>query len=388
MDEGTIIYFHGNNWDWVRARQQYLMLALSKSFRIIYLDASRSENGFFAWRNAAQNLCVVSGLVSALCWFERKRLRFFAEFLGRVFSRFIRIKSRGPIYFWNAENLRTPYRFIPADYVVFDCIDPCFLEGAEEVKAHEKREADVLRDADLVFASASSLFDSCRMHNPNTHLLNNACAPDDYKETDRGALQRPSWYPEAVPVACFLGTLDWRFHFALMRDVCSRMPEVSFVFAGSIIPERIDAVNELRSLPNVVCPGRISLEEGMFLMQNCSVGLVPFIPGEMNDAVNPVKMYAYAWLGKPIVGCDIRELRDRPQVARIARSAPEFVDAVENAIRSSSEPAAAARLRAYALQNTWTQRAQSAREQLKKLANTPAESAAPCEARSLAPLFD
>ena len=192
-------------------------------------------------------------------------------------------------------------------------------------------------------------------------LINNACEPEEYSASLLALAQRPAWWPATdLPVAAFLGSLDWRFDVKAMRSACELNPGVHFILAGSIYADPVPGLLELLQLPNVTAPGRISVEDGRYLLANCKIGLIPFLPGAMNDAVNPVKMYAYALLGKPVLGTAIRELVARPDIVQVARSAGAFGRMIPDTLTLSDDREYQARLRDFALRNTWSHRAQVA----------------------------
>ncbi|MEA3212773.1 MAG: hypothetical protein QOE70_5830 [Chthoniobacter sp.] len=351
-----IVFYHGNDWDGVRSRQRYLMQALSERFRIIYLDGTWSRRGWITARRPEPGVTVVAGFVSLLAALERRSLGWLARFAGRVFSTVFR--KRGETFvFWNAENSACPFRFIPHQRLVFDCIDPSFSEDLAEIAAFHERESAMLRSADIAFASACSLVERCAEENAHVHLLNNACEPAEYAADLIGASPRPPWWPAADrPIAAYLGTLDQRFDFALVTAVAQRTPNLDFILAGHVIPECEPLLGQLRALPNVICPGRISVEQGRYLIANCSVGMIPFRPGAMNDAINPVKLYAYALLGKPVVGTPIRELCERPEAVLIGRTPEDFANYLVSAVGGSESAPSPESLRAFARRNTWKDR--------------------------------
>jgi glycosyltransferase involved in cell wall biosynthesis len=352
-----LVFYHGNDWDGVRARQRYLMQALSESVRVVYLDGTWARRGWITVRHPQPGVTVVAGFTSLLAALERRSLGWLARVAGFVFSAIIRQRGESLI-FWNAENLKRPHRFIPHERLVFDCIDPSFSEESAEIAAFHRRDSEMLRAADIVFASASSLVERCREENSHVHLLNNACEPAEYSAELLAKSPPPSWWPtDGRPIAAYLGSLDWRFDFALITAVARQSPKLFFILAGNVIPECASLVERLRALPNVICPGRISMEHGRYLIANCSVGLVPFLPGAMNDAVNPVKLYAYALLGKPVVGTPIRELVERPELVLTGQTGEELANHLAGVVDDSSRGPAPEALKAFAQANTWKARA-------------------------------
>ena len=377
MQDTCIVYAHGNPWSGVQARQQYLMRALARSIPVVYLDGEEDRKLCVTRREVEPGVTVVRGFTSTLLRLVERRIPCAAAVWGRWHMGWLRRRYRR-IVFWNAENGLRPYRFVPHDYLVFDCIDPCFSHDAATLESFARREHEVTRAADMVFASADLLRERCAALNPNTHLLNNACAPEEYRAELLQAAPAPVWWPKSGrPIAAYLGSLDWRMDFAALRAAVESLPEVEFVLGGNVIPDARDAARELAAHRNVTVPGRLSVEEGRFLLAHCAVGLIPFTPEPMNDAINPVKMYAYALLGKPMAGTAVRELLARPEVVATGRTAAEFVEAVGAALARSRDSGHCERLRQFAMQNTWSHRAQAALRLLNDRADGPRPYAAP-----------
>lgn len=367
QEERCIIYAHGNDWDGVRSRQRYLMEALSRHIPIIYLDGSRDGKGKVTLYQATSQVTVVRGLLSPMVSFKLRNFEAPSRLWGWWHTRWIRRKYR-KIIFFDSENWLRPYRFIPHDRLVFDCIDPCFDRSPTVLADFVAREIEVLNVSQAVFVTAESLMQFALQHNSSVTLLNNACSPDEYAPELVAAAERPEWWPQGSgQIAAYMGAIDWRFDFDFALRAAIDHPELQFVFAGNMLAEVSSRSTELAALPNVRLPGRISVEDGRFLLARCDIGLIPFKLGEMNDAINPVKMYAYAYLGKPIAGSAVRELASRPEIAVTGKSPAEFSTAVSEALRRANDPEYRAKLLSFAAGNTWEQRAEEAWNVIRKL---------------------
>lgn len=361
------MYAHGNDWDGVRSRQRYLMEALSRYIPVIYLDGSWDKRGLVTQHQVSERITVVRGLLRPMVSLKLRGLEQPSHLWGWWHTRWIRRKySR--IIFMDSENWLRPYRFIPHDSLVFDCIDPCFDRSPQVLADFEKRELEVLHASQAVFVTADSLLEFAREHNKNVTLLNNACSPVEYAPDLVAAAKEPEWWPkEARQVAAYMGAIDWRFDFDIAVQAARDHPNIHFVFAGNVLGEVIDRSLELHELPNVCMPGRVTVEDGRYLLSHCDIGLIPFKMGEMNDAINPVKMYAYAFLGKPIAGSAVSELVSRPAIAVTGDTPPAFSRAVTLALERSRDAAEAGKLKEFAAKNTWENRAAEAWKVLEKL---------------------
>lgn len=333
------------------------MSAMAKHVPVVYLDQGRGPVGRVVWSEPEPNVRLVRGLVKMVYALRMRRMGCLVPAYVNWQLRHIR-RFYQRVILWTAENWLQPFRFLPHDTYIFDCIDPCFGTVPEEVKQFEKREEQCIRAADEVFASADVLVEFCRQFSSRVTLLNNAAELSDYTPDLVAAAIKPGWWPQGeAPLGAYLGTIDARFDVRAAEMAAEKNENMRFVFAGSISPEMRTQIATLEKLPNVVLPGRISVEEGRYLLGNCRMGLIPFCSTPINDAVNPVKMYAYAGLGKPIVGTATRELVKCREYASIANGPAEFAQAVTWVCENAPSPTEVRRLKAFAAANTWEARA-------------------------------
>jgi hypothetical protein len=366
-NDACIYFYHGCNWSDIPARQQYLMRAISRHVPVVFFDGGADRLWHVTIQQPAPNVTVVRGLTAVCQRLKQRGLSALARAYAAWHLRKLR-RSHSRIIFWLAENWLRPDRFIQHDAMVYDCIDPCFSEDPRRIEIFNGREIDAMAAADVVFATADTLADFCRQHHSRVALINNACEPADYAPALLDAAPRPAWWPNTdKPIAAYLGSLDWRFDFAAVETACRELPERHFVLAGNALDDFRPHVQKLQALPNVTCPGRVSLEDGRYLLNHCAVGLIPFTAGKMNDAINPVKMYAYALLGKPIAGSRVRELTSRPDIASTAASSADFGHAVDAAMQRSRDGQFVSQLRGFASRNTWEHRAAQAWEEIRQL---------------------
>ncbi len=294
MSDACIVYYHSCPWDGIPGRQRYLMEALSRHLPIIYIEEASDHPWRVTYDCPSSNVTRVRGLANNLVKFERRKWKIVPKLWCRWHLNWLRRKYRH-VLFWNAENWLRPYRFIPHDRLVFDCIDPSFSENPADNASFTARENEILRSADVVFASSVALAEHCRGVHADVTLLNNACQPREYDAALLERAPRPPWWPTSDhPIAAYLGTIDERFDFAAMDTACRLNPGVHFILAGNVIPSLAGRVAQLKLLPNVTVTGRVSLEEGRYVLAHCAIGLIPFLAGPMSDAINPVKLYAYA----------------------------------------------------------------------------------------------
>ena len=138
MVEGScIVYYHGNDWDGVPARQRYLMEAMSQYLPVYYIDKGRDLPGRVTWHKASERVTVIRGLARLAIGLDARRLGWLMKFYAPWALRHIR-RRYSKILLWSAENCLRVDRFVPHDYLVFDSIDPAFDESPADLSATQR----------------------------------------------------------------------------------------------------------------------------------------------------------------------------------------------------------------------------------------------------------
>jgi glycosyltransferase involved in cell wall biosynthesis len=155
------------------------------------------------------------------------------------------------------------------------------------------------------------------------------------------------------PIAGFLGALFEWVDVALLADTARALPEVEFVLVG---PRRRGVgLGALRALPNVRCFPAQPYHEVPRWIRSFDVCLIPFKKGVIGACADPIKLYEYSALGKPIVSTlEFPRPGDAPPVT-VASTRTEFAEAIQRAVRDPG--AERARRIAFARNQTWQRRA-------------------------------
>jgi glycosyltransferase involved in cell wall biosynthesis len=237
--------------------------------------------------------------------------------------------------------------------LVYDAMDPCLDPTSEE--DHDRREAECVRRADVVFATAASLERRVRAFGALDPVrLPNAALTADVQY----AVPDPPDHERQAPIATYLGTVDARVDLDLIAAVALRLPEWEFVIAGRVNPDRTSAAATAAELANVSFTGPVDGDEGRALVAASTICLIPFYEGAMNDGVNSVKMFMYLALGKPVVSTDVEECRSNSYV-RTASGADAFAQAIREQGTGTTTSDTIERRR-FAADNTWEKRADTA----------------------------
>ena len=139
---------------------------------------------------------------------------------------------------------------------------------------------------------------------------------DKYKNYDR-PLDLPG---ESKKIALYFGSLygDW-FGWDYIVSAAEGNSDVDFVLIGDRPAEHC-----IPSLPsNVIFLGAKKIDELPAYLSYSDVGLLPFSPGKISDAVSPIKIFEYLFSSVPVVATNLPEIIDYPGIF-IANSPSEF----------------------------------------------------------------
>jgi len=352
MNNTCICFYHGCNWSDIPVRQQYLMRALSHHIPVVFFDGGTDRLWQVSIQQPEPNVTVVRGLTAVCQRFQQRGLGAVASAYAAWHLRKVRRKY-GRVVFWAGENWLRPYRFIRHDDLIYDCVDPCLSEDPRRIEIFDAREATVARPARLVFASAAVLHEKMLRLNPASFLVENSAGVEDHHPSHTGHLPMPAeLHGLRRPIIGYLGAFDSRLDYAAMTALARLLPDCTFALAGRVNRDQEENVKELRSLPNVSMPGQISYEAGKAFVAALDVGLIPFRPGPIGDAINPTKMWCYLMAGKPVVSTAIRESLRYPGFVHAGATPQDMAAMVRKALAETGEPFISARLK-FSLENTY-----------------------------------
>ena len=357
----TVIYFSG--WQWCpggNARHDGLMEALSNHVRIIYAQppefSALVEIRKPRIERVNENFWLIHHIFGArLSRVGRRARPVAAAFDSMCLRRLLLANGVSDYIYWTSSSAADIRLGMDTNRFVFDCIDPCFTP--ESQAKVDKAESEAGHRAKIVFASAETLLERMKSINPRSYLLPNAVRASDYHPSVLAGVARPKVLLSCSrPVVGYMGTIDWRIDTETLTYAAKALPGFTFCLVGRVNQDQESRVKELRSLANVIFTGAVSNEDGRAYTAHCDLAVIPFLPGNIGDGINPCKMYMYLMAGKPVVTTWMRECIRLSPLVTATRSAGEFVSTIMAAAENDT-PALQAGRTELAMLNRWEDRA-------------------------------
>lgn len=242
----------------------------------------------------------------------------------------------------------------PESPSLYDAMDdfPAFYEGLSRA-AFARRELQIVRDVDAVWASSTELRKSWSRHHENVHLVLNGL--DQTMMLEKLEHHRPLRLPAlGRKIFGYVGTIASWFDWDWIRALAEARPEDRIRLIGPVFEAPAGALpDNVEMLP--ACDHAAALKA----MAEFDVGLIPFRKNKLTSSVDPIKYYEYRALALPILSSDFGEMRNRSDAPGvfINKTYRDIGPLAEQALNTSHAPQEA---RIFARENTWEQRFDSA----------------------------
>jgi len=190
---------------------------------------------------------------------------------------------------------------------VFDTVDN-WTEHTQYLKIMNKqkllnRYKLISGKADLIFTVSEGLLDFYKSFDRTENIYWIANGVDFDHFNDENNLAKETAIDNIdKPIIGYIGTIQDRLDFDLIKYIAEKNPDKTIVLGGPIWKNVEKEVEEkLKSLSNIEFLGRIDWNYTPAYVNKFDVCFIPHKPNKFVESMNPMKMYEYLSLGKPIV---------------------------------------------------------------------------------------
>ena len=365
-----IVYLAVNRWDSMIQREQHLMMGLSQSYRILFIDPPLSF------------LTLILGKIRGKKWTLRSRLHrvndqlivytppafpAFSQNLSWVHSLNTKLlislaRSLSKEYSFNNYILGVGNPFLGDTVKAFsplfsyyDCSDNYLtsprLKGAK--KMLKKLEEDLVRSVDLVFCTSIGLMEAKSPLNQNCFLIPNGV---DFPSFLKGPFVSgtPSDIKEIrKPILGYIGLIDERLDVYALSGLAKERPDWSIVMIGPAISKNVTSA--LRNIPNLHLLGEKRYDDLPKYLKAFDVCMIPFRVDDFTRKIYPTKLHQYFGMGKPVISSRLPDLEQFGPNIGFYSDVKEMEEAVERALMEDSVEKVLERRR-IASENTWDRR--------------------------------
>ena len=249
----------------------------------------------------------------------------------------------------------------PADFsrIYYDCIDDfSVFVGRNSFERYAAAERRLLKQSAAAFVTARELERRLLSQSPEMRIVRvpNAADAEWFAVQAQDKAADAELTGISSPRAGYVGYLGPWLDYRLLATAMVAAPDVQFVFIGPVNDKA--GFDLLRRQQNFHWLGVKPYNDVPAFVNALDCCLIPFRPGNIARTTNPVKIFEYFSLGKPVVTTPVLELeqyRDR-QLVFWAADPDSFVRGIRSALREQGNALAEER-KAVARENTWSARA-------------------------------
>ncbi len=247
--------------------------------------------------------------------------------------------------FWRRLGLRVSKQY--GGKLLYDCMDDWdTFQNLGSFNITE--EALLVRECDILIVTGAGLEQKFRAMDLNPVLVRNGADYDFFSNVAPVNLLPTT----PRPIVGYFGAIaDW-IDLALVYEVAKSRPDYSFVLIGQVFDRDVAA---LESLPNVRLLGHKKYEDIPGYLFSFDVCIIPFLLNPVTAATDPVKLYEYFSLGKPVVATAMAELGQVEDLLYIGQDPADFAEKLDAAVSETGDDLRRRRID-FAKANTWSSR--------------------------------
>jgi glycosyltransferase involved in cell wall biosynthesis len=345
-------------WDWVWQRPQQFISRLSKRHKILFVETIGPDAELaspVARFRIAKDFPNVTLLRLQFPLWRWSNARYVDDERRRIVQEFVAGPVAGqfdhPVqWFYDPMTVRCFAGQMGEILTVYDCMDELskFKEAPPEIL---EREAELLRQADVVFTGGRKLFESKSRFHKNCHFY--GCGVD-WQHFGR-ALAEDTAVPKEVaslkkPVLGYFGVIDERMDYELIGRLAKENPDWSIAMVGPVLKVKEE---DFPKYQNLHWLGKKDYEELPALCKGFDVCLMPFALNESTEYINPTKALEYMATGRPIVSTAVADVvHNFGSVIQIGSNPDEFIAHCRKALDQPDPKTIAAGLQ-MARENSW-----------------------------------
>lgn len=239
---------------------------------------------------------------------------------------------------------------IKKDLFIYQSVDK-FIESPnldEKMKErYTQSEYTLIKEADLVFNSAYSLYLDNKVINENSYFYPNGVFAEYFQDVKEiSSYNIPENNKKNI---CFIGNFGRWVDVHLIKYIAENMINKANILL--IGPSQVN-IEQLIELPNVHYYGHVEFKQLPFFLSKSDIGIIPYHINSFTKYTYPSKVMEYLAAGLNVVTTNLPELAYLDQYIHIANNEKEFLESVDDLVNGKGKSTYKARID-IAKKNDW-----------------------------------
>ncbi len=221
-------------------------------------------------------------------------------------------------------------KYLGIKKIYYDCLDDISVFCVPgEVRLYRELERELIGLSETVFAITPTL----KAHildinskkktvllpngvDTNWFKINTLPVPEDIRQIKK-------------PIAGYIGGISSRVDLELITYCARRLKNWSFVLVGPVTSPGVEKI--LLDIPNIYLPGLKPYKYIPYYINVFDICLIPFKLDEWGNYSDPLKLYEYFSIGKPVVSTNISVMKELDRVVYVGKDKDGFIEKIKQA---------------------------------------------------------
>lgn len=292
-------------------------------------------SGKFKTKSIGKNVYLFTPLIlfHYLLWLKFKPFAMIDSFLLKIqINRFIK-RQFGKIdyiivwlYFPQLFHLTKVYK---NDFLIYDYYDNFDYDyEGNLLPADSEYNSKLIKKSNLIICTAKKLYERAKSLNENSFYVPNGNSFEKINSADDTILP----FKKTKKIVGYIGSYRNWADFSLVESIVKEMPEVDFVFVGSIHPSAENSYHVLKSYKNFHHFRSMPFANAVKFLKLFDVGIIPFRINKFMEGVFPNKFFEYLAAGVPVVTTALPDLEKYSENIGYSKSKEDFIFNINKAL--------------------------------------------------------
>jgi glycosyltransferase involved in cell wall biosynthesis len=196
--------------------------------------------------------------------------------------------------------------------------------------------------------TSSELLNTKQLQNANAHLIENGV---DFQLFNQAWISVKN---NEIKRIGYIGSIDHRLDYPLLRAVITAMKDKTFVFVGRVTSHQ--EAKSLSRLPNVEFVPAQAPQALPGLLKTIDIGMIPFLKNNFTKNIYPLKINEYLAAGLPVVATSFTDFSLFGSLVSIANTSEGFCNEIYQLLHADNMDVQKDRMN-FAIKNDWSERA-------------------------------
>jgi len=358
MNEFVIVFWSISEWDKMGRRPMIRALAknLEGIANILYIDTPFSPVATFLSNreryNRIKNKPSLDKISRNLYIFRPKGLlnTFIINMLGiqNIYWKKIgeKIKKILLALEWNYNKklswINYPYQIsqlgiLDESLMIYECYDEyrSFSQDKSRNEWMSDLEDKLLKKVDIVFTTSGPLYDSRKERHSNVFLTPNGVEFNLFNKVKTNVEILNDMSHITHPIIGYIGRVRNWLDFELLKYISEKQPDWSIVFIGPCSTDEREVREFIsKTKSNIFFIGEKKHKYIPRYLNIIDVCILPFKTNDLCNSINPLKLWEYLAVGKPVVSSKLNSLEIFSDVIFLEDTKENFVDCIENILQN------------------------------------------------------